>query len=161
MKRLFLISATLLMSITAMAKEIKTEIVIQATPEKIWSILTDFENYPNWNPFISTIEGNAVRGNKIKVSIHPPGGKKMTFRPIVITKKDEKELSWRGKVLFRGLFDGEHKFELIDNHDGTVTFIQSEKFKGLFVWMFNPKKTKEGFNRMNEKLKELAEKEID
>jgi len=27
--------------------------------------------------------------------------------------------------------------------------------------MFNPKKTKEGFNRMNEKLKELAEKEID
>jgi len=126
MKRLFLISATLLMSITAMAKEIKTEIVIQATPEKIWSILTDFENYPNWNPFISTIEGNAVRRNKIKVSIHPPGGKKMTFRPIVITKKDEKELSWRGKVLFRGLFDGEHKFELIDNHDGTVTFIQSE-----------------------------------
>lgn len=159
MKSLFLVSATLLMSITVMAKEIKTEIVIQATPEKIWSILTNFENYPNWNPFITTIEGNAAIGNKIKVSIHPPAGKKMTFRPIVITKIDEKEFSWRGKLLFRGLFDGEHKFELIDNKDGTVTFIQSEKFKGLFVWMFNPKKTEDGFKQMNEKLKELAEKD--
>lgn len=158
MKSLFLVLATLLISITVMAKEIKTEIVIQATPEKIWSILTDFENYPNWNPFINTIEGNATIGDKIKVSIHPPGGKKMTFRPIVITKIDKKELSWRGKLLVSGLFDGEHKFELIDNKDGTVTFIQSEKFKGLFVWMFNPKKTEDGFNRMNEKLKELAEK---
>ncbi|WP_447636036.1 SRPBCC family protein [Flavobacterium microcysteis] len=160
MKYLFLVSVTLLMSITVMAKEIKTEIVIQATPEKIWSILTDFENYPSWNPFIRSIEGNTTIGNKIKVSIHPPGGKKMTFKPIVIAKTDEKELSWRGNLLFRGLFDGEHKFELIDNNDGTVTFIQSEKFKGLFVWMFNPKKTEDGFDQMNGKLKELVEKNI-
>lgn len=159
MKRLFLVSATLLMSITVMAKEIKTEIVIQATPEKIWSILTNFEDYPNWNPFVSSIEGTVDIGNKIKVRIHPPGGKGMTFRPVIITKIDEKELSWRGKLLVSGLFDGEHKFELIDNKNGSVTFIQSEKFKGLFVWMFNPKKTEDGFNQMNEKLKELAEKE--
>ncbi|MEZ0006912.1 hypothetical protein ABH942_002290 [Flavobacterium sp. 28YEA47A] len=159
MKRLFLVSATLLMSITVMAKEIKTEIVIQATPEKIWSILTNFEDYPNWNPFVSSIEGTVDIGNKIKVRIHPPGGKEMTFRPVIITKIDEKELSWRGKLLVSGLFDGEHKFELIDNKNGSVTFIQSEKFKGLFVWMFNLKKTEDGFNQMNEKLKELAEKE--
>lgn len=141
-----------------MAKEIKTEIVIQATPEKIWSILTDFENYPNWNPFISNIKGSVAMGNKIKISIHPPGGKKMTFKPNVITKIDKKELSWRGKLLVGGLFDGEHKFELIDNKNGTVTFIQSEKFEGLFVGVFSLKKTEDGFNQMNEKLKELVER---
>lgn len=47
-----------------MATEIKTEILINAAPEKIWAILTDFDNYPNWNPFIKTIEGRVEIGSK-------------------------------------------------------------------------------------------------
>ncbi|MCT3733817.1 SRPBCC domain-containing protein [Elizabethkingia anophelis] len=140
-----------------MAKEIKTEIVIQAAPEKIWKILTDFENYPQWNPFIVSVTGDVENGNKIVVSIKPPDRKVMIFKPIILTRINNKELSWQGKLLFKGLFDGKHKFELIDNGDGTTTFIQSEKFSGIFVWLFNPRNTKKGFNEMNQKLKELAE----
>ncbi|HFK5509822.1 TPA: SRPBCC family protein [Elizabethkingia anophelis] len=157
MKRLFLLSVTFLMSYTVMAKEIKTEIVIQAAPEKIWKILTDFENYPQWNPFIVSVTGDVENGNKIVVSIKPPDRKVMIFKPIILTRINNKELSWQGKLLFKGLFDGKHKFELIDNGDGTTTFIQSEKFSGIFVWLFNPRNTKKGFNEMNQKLKELAE----
>ncbi|CDN73143.1 SRPBCC domain-containing protein [Elizabethkingia anophelis] len=157
MKRLFLLSVTLLMSYTVMAKEIKTEIVIQAAPEKIWKILTDFGSYPQWNPFIVSVTGEVENGNKIVVSIKPPDRKGMIFKPIILTRINNKELSWQGKLLFKGLFDGKHKFELIDNGDGTTTFIQSEKFSGIFVWLFNPRNTKKGFNEMNQKLKELAE----
>lgn len=158
MKHLFFLLSLICINTTAMAKEITTQITIRSTPEKVWDILTDFERYPDWNPFIRSIEGDTNIGKKIKVSIHPPDGKKMTFRPMVLSKTEKKEFSWRGSLLFRGLFDGEHRFELIDNHDGTVTFIHSEKFSGLLVWMFNPKKAEAGFNQMNEKLKELAEK---
>ena len=157
MKRLFLLSVTLLMSYTVMAKEIKTEIVIHATPEKIWKILTDFGNYPQWNPFIVSVTGEVENGNKIVVSIKPPDRKGMIFKPTILTKINNKELSWQGRLLFKGLFDGKHKFELIDNGDGTTTFIQSEKFSGIFVWLFNTRNTKKGFNAMNQKLKELAE----
>jgi len=142
-----------------MAKEIRTEINIRTTPEKIWTILTDFEKYPQWNPFITSIKGQVEQGNKIQVRIEPPNGKGMTFNPTVITKDKNKELRWLGKLLFSGLFDGEHKFELIDNGNGTVTFIQSEKFTGIFVWMFNPEKTRQGFMEMNKKLKELVKEE--
>ncbi|WP_278550686.1 SRPBCC domain-containing protein [Elizabethkingia bruuniana] len=145
------------MSLTVMAKEIKTEIVIQAAPEKIWKILTDFESYPQWNPFIVSVTGDVEKGNKIVVSIKPSDGKGMIFKPTILTKIDSKELSWQGRLLFKGLFDGKHKFELIDNGNGTTTFIQSEKFSGIFVWLFNPENTKNGFNKMNQKLKELAE----
>ncbi|MGJ1445847.1 SRPBCC family protein [Sphingobacterium spiritivorum] len=140
-----------------MAKEIKTEIVIQAAPEKIWKILTDFGNYPHWNPFITSVTGEVENENKIVVSIKPPDRKCMIFKPIILTKINNKELSWLGKLLFKGLFDGKHKFELIDNGDGTTTFIQNEKFSGIFVWLFNTRNTKKGFNEMNQKLKELAE----
>ena len=140
-----------------MAKEIRTEIIIQATPEKVWTILTDFEKYPQWNPFITSVKGQVEQGNTIQIRIEPPNGNGMTFKPTVLTKNENRELRWLGKFLFSGLFDGEHKFELAENGDGTLTFVQSEKFKGVFVWLFNPEKTQKGFNEMNKKLKELSE----
>ena len=38
-------------------KEIKTEIIIDTKPDKVWEVLTDSENYPTWNPFIQNISG--------------------------------------------------------------------------------------------------------
>jgi hypothetical protein len=147
---------------TAMTKEIKTEILINATPEKVWNILTNFNNYPNWNPFIKSIKGEAKVGNTIIARIEPPAAKGMTFKPKVLTFEPNKEFSWLGHLLFAGLFDGEHKFELIDNGNGTTTFIQSEKFRGILVPLFTKLldiNTVQGFEQMNKKLKELAEQQ--
>lgn len=143
-----------------MAKEIKTEILINANPEKVWVILIHFENYPNWNPFIKTLKGEVRVGKKITVRIEPPEAKGMTFKPKILVFETNKELRWIGHLLFAGLFDGEHKFELINNGNGTTTFRQSEKFKGILVPLFKKQldnNTKNGFEAMNMKLKELAE----
>jgi len=145
-----------------MAKEIKTEILIKASPEKVWSILTDFDNYPHWNPFIKSIKGKVAVGNKIIARIEPPEASGMTFKPEVLAFEPNKELRWIGHLLFTGLFDGEHRFELIDNGNGTTTFKQSEKFNGILVPLFKKsldKNTTNGFILMNQKLKELAESE--
>ena len=143
-----------------MAKEIKTEILIHATPEKVWSILTNFDNYPNWNPFIKSINGEVKVGNTITARIEPPEANGMTFKPKILSYDVNKELSWLGHLIIPGLFDGQHKFELIDNGNGTTTFIQSEKFKGILVPLFKKMldiNTINGFDAMNKKLKELAE----
>ena len=71
-----------------------------------------------------------------------------------------KELRWLVHFLFAGLFDGEHIFKVIDNKNGTTTFRQSEKFKGILVPFFKKildNNTKIRFEEMNKKLKELAE----
>ena len=144
-----------------MRKEIKTEITINATTDKVWAVLTDFENYPNWNPFIKSIKGTVAVGNNIIARMEPPGANGMTFKPKVLAYDSNKEFRWIGHLLIPGLFDGEHKFELIDNKNGTTTFIQSEKFNGILVPLFKKMldvNTVDGFNQMNQKLKELAEK---
>ena len=158
MKNLTTIILITFLNVTAMAKEIKTEIIINSSPEKVWEILTNYENFPTWNPFIKSLKGDVKVGNKIAIRIEPPNSKAMNFKPKVLTYETNKELSWVGHLLFAGLFDGEHKFELIDNGNGTTTFKQSEKFKGILVWLLNVENTKKGFEAMNEKLKELAEK---
>ena len=114
-------------------KEIKTEITIHSTPEKVWEVLTDFKRYPEWNPFITSISGNQAVGEHLIVTIHPPEGNLLKFKPLIVMYEDHKEFRWKGKLFIKGLFDGEHYFMLTDNHDGTTTFIHGEKFSGLFV----------------------------
>lgn len=144
-----------------MAKQISTEIVINATPQKVWAILTDFDNYPRWNPFIKSISGPAVVGKTITARIEPPEAQGMTFQPKVLVFEANKEFRWRGKLFIPGLFDGEHFFQLTDNGDGTTTFRQSELFYGILVPLFKKMldtNTINGFKQMNQKLKEVAEK---
>lgn len=144
-----------------MSKEIKTQITINASPEKVWNILMDFESYPAWNPFITSIKGKALVGKKIKAQLNPPGAKGMSFTPKILALNTNKEFRWLGHLLIPGLFDGEHIFEITNNGNGTCTFIQREKFNGILIPIFKKMldvNTLNGFNMMNAKLKELAEK---
>lgn len=136
-------------------KEIKTVIQIQASPAQVWEVLTTFDTYQSWNPFITSIEGIPKKGSQLTINA---GG--MNFKPTVLVAEKNKELRWLGKLFFKGLFDGEHIFLIEENVDGTVTFRQEEKFSGLLVGLFARKldtNTKAGFVQMNQRLKELAE----
>ena len=144
-----------MVSIMAMYN-IKTSIIIKSTPEKVWGVLTDFKKYANWNPFIRSIKGEMNVGKNIQIEL---GG--MKFQPKLLAYQKKKELRWIGKLLFKGLFDGEHSFLINDNNDGTVTFRQEETFNGILVGLFRKKletETKQGFESMNQKLKEIVER---
>ena len=142
-------------------KKINSEIKINATPSEVWSIISNFTEYPVWNPFIISISGNVAVNNKIKVKVKPLDSSEMIFRPTVLTYIENEEITWEGHLFIKGLFDGRHTLKLIDNYDGTTTFIQSECFQGLLVPLFTDmieNKTLKGFYLMNQKLKELSEK---
>jgi hypothetical protein len=140
--------------------QITTNISINASSEKVWGILTDFKNYGEWNPFITSISGEVKVGNTLQVTIAPSNGNAMKFKPMLLVVNPQKELRWIGKLLFKGLFDGEHFFNIVDNKDGSITFTQGEKFTGILVPFFKKMinvNTVNGFVLMNEKLKEIAE----
>lgn len=138
-----------------MSLEIKTAIVINAKPKAVWEVLTNFENYPNWNPFVKSIAGEVKVGNQINIQVQ-----NMKFKPTVLTFKQNKEFRWLGHLFFKGLFDGEHRFKLVDNGDGSTKFEHSEKFGGILVPLFKQKllsQTKLGFEEMNRQLKHKVE----
>ena len=140
--------------------QLQTEIEIAATPERVWSILTDFSAYPDWNPFIRSIRGAPEQGAPLEVRIQPSGTKGMTFRPTVLTAIRDQELRWLGRFLVLGLFDGEHRFAIQPIANGKVRFRQSELFSDILVPMFRAsldRDTKRGFEEMNQALKVRAE----
>jgi hypothetical protein len=143
-----------------MAEQLKTQIVINANPQKVWQVLTKFNEYPNWNPFIKELTGDVRVGGIIKARLQPEGQKGMVFKPKVLSFDVNKRFSWQGHLFMPGIFDGEHIFELIDNGNGTTTFIQRENFKGIlvpFLAKMLDGATKQGFESMNQKLKDRVE----
>jgi hypothetical protein len=143
-----------------MTKQLITSIEIDAPPNIVWEVLTEFDRFHLWNPFICSIDGNAALGNKLVVRIEPPGGKVMTFRPVVLTADPGTELRWLGRVIFPGIFDGEHRFQIESLGDRQVRFIHSERFSGLlvpFFWRSLDTQTRRGFEAMNQALKLRSE----
>lgn len=141
-------------------KELRTEIKINAAPEKVWRVLTDTQTYPNWNPFITKLEGNLAEGQKLSVTLAPPNERAMTIKPTVQEVRPNQVLRWKGQLLFPGIFDGEHIFEISDNKDGTSTFVHRENFSGILIPLFKKMldvSTKRGFEMMNEELKKRCE----
>jgi hypothetical protein len=140
--------------------QLKTQIDIAATPERVWSILTNFSAYPDWNPFIRSIRGAPEQGAQLEVRIQPSGAKGMTFRPTVLAAIRPQELRWLGRFLVPGLFDGEHCFSIHPMSDGKVRFRQDELFSGLLVPLFRSRldgNIMRGFEEMNQSLKLQAE----
>lgn len=141
-------------------KELRTEINIQASDERVWKLLTDFTSFPDWNPFIHRVKGEAKVGAQLEVHIKPSGASGMTFKPTVLKVAPKRELRWLGQLLMPGLFDGEHSFTIETLAADRVRFTQREVFTGLLVPLFAKgldADTRRGFEEMNLALKARAE----
>jgi uncharacterized protein YndB with AHSA1/START domain len=53
-------------------REISTSIDIDAPPDRVWSILTDFAAFPQWNPFIVRADAILQPGARLAVTMQLP-----------------------------------------------------------------------------------------
>lgn len=140
-------------------KSIRTEITIDAAPSTVWNTLMDFADYENWNPFIH-VTGCAEVGSRLANTIFLEGRKPQVFQPEVLAVVPEQEFRWEGHLFVRGLFDGEHYFQLEALPGGKCRLIHGENFRGLLAGMILGmigEQTRQGFEKMNQALKERCE----
>lgn len=116
-----------------MAHEVRTEILIHATPATVWQVLTDFASYPTRQGYIRSVSGQVAVGQQLTIDFQTDTAKKLTVKVKVLAVDPNQELRWGGHLLLPGLLDGIHRFELLDQRDGTTLFRQSEAFRGLQV----------------------------
>jgi hypothetical protein len=132
-----------------------TELVIDATPEQVWTVLADRQAYPEWNPFMVSSTGELTVGGKITNVLRDTKGAETKFTPTLLVVEPNKELRWIGKVPPGAIFDGEHSFRLEALPDGRTRLIQEEKFTGAaipFTRSMLTKTIKPQFEAMNQAL---------
>jgi hypothetical protein len=143
-----------------MAKQLHTEVEIEATPDRVWEVLTDFAAYHDWNPFIVRAAGRAVPGTRLELHMRLSSRRPTTIRPEVLEADPGRRLRWLGRMLAPGVFDGEHTFTIQPAGSGRVRLTQHEEFRGLLaplVLKLIGKPTLASFHRMNQALKTRVE----
>jgi len=139
--------------------EIRSEVEIAAPAAEVWRILTDFPHYPEWNPFITELVSDGVEGHELELQLSLPEGRDYKLRPRLLRYEAGRELRWRGRLLFAGLFDGEHFFKLLEVGQDRTRFTQGENFSGVLLRFSGQTITRiqRGFVYMNQALKRRAE----
>ena len=140
-------------------KELRTEIEIQASPERVWQILTDLAKYPEWNPSIHHAIGKAEVNEKVDIDFQPDS-KGLKLHCTVVKAEPNRELCWKYHVILPGLFRGEHSFIIEPTGTNQVHFIDREVFDGLLVPLQAKAidtDSRRGFEEMDRALKARAE----
>ena len=105
-----------------------TDIVIEATPEQVWEVLTDFDAMPTWSSSLQRIDGELSDGASVVVTFIIF---EMTFElDHTLIYVDGERYGWADPVLgFDGVTD--HHLYIVGETDGTHTlFIQEDTYTG-------------------------------
>ena len=142
-------------------QQVITEIEISAPPEKVWSILTNFNHWTEWNTTITKASGETAINTQLNITMSNEIGKDSNaYSPIITQLEAPKRLRWQAKMMANFLFKNEKLVELEATETGTK-MMHTEFFSGLMVKVFWGK-MKDGvpliMNKMNQDLKAAAEK---
>ena len=110
---------------------IENTIEIKSSVEQVWEVLTDRDNYAQWNPVILSQTGVLKRGCRAKMRINPALFS-MNVDIVYRQVQTNKELSWFGGP---PLIKGYHYFKLQSLPNGNTQVIHGERFGFLATLM--------------------------
>jgi hypothetical protein len=139
-------------------KTVGTEIEINAAPDQVWQVLTDYAGWSEWNPLLYRAVGRLAEGERVEIAFQGPGSKEVNARCTISKLEPQRAWSWTYSIISPLLFRGEHRFGVEPTGSGRTRFAHREAFKGLLVPLFvNEAETQRGFEGMDRALKARVE----
>jgi hypothetical protein len=114
-------------------RAISSEIEIDAPIDVVWSILRDFDSYPEWNPFTVSVKTSLEFGSPVdmQVKLRPP--KAMHQVENVSAVVEGERVCWGGKVGPRWFISADRCQVLTDLGDGRTRYFTTDVFSGIGV----------------------------
>jgi hypothetical protein len=108
--------------------------LLPAARSQVFDSLLEWNAYPEWNPYITRIEGKALPGQSIQVFFFMGLGPRMplTCRVDQLDTQNTR-LAWEYKAFLPWLYTARHVFALEDTHTGHCRIVQTEYIKGLIA----------------------------
>ncbi len=140
-------------------RKMYTDIMIDAAPQDVWTVLTDTASYANWAAFMIKVHGDIADGTEIE-AVFQMNPKREKFTPIKhrITVTDGSEFHWSDT--FPGGIRDNHHFRVEPAEDDKTRFVQTDEFWGGLTWLMGgtlAKTCTAGYQAFNRSLKQEVE----
>ncbi|MEM1121661.1 MAG: SRPBCC domain-containing protein [Bacteroidota bacterium] len=135
-------------------KSVHHEILINASPEAVWSVLTDTPEYDNWNPTMKLLERKIKKGNKVKYQFTQSADKSYAIETYVKEVIPNKLLNQGGGLT--GIISFDHRYLLEAINNKTKVTIH-EDYGGIYVNFWNPSPVAKAYQQLNQALKVRVE----
>ena len=138
-------------------KSYEATATIQASPEAIWTVLTDAPGYQTWDSGVERVEGTIAPGERIKVVSKANPGRAFPVKVTELTPG--RRMTWSGGMPL-GLFKGVRTFTLAPDGGGATRFTMREEYTGPLlplIWRSMPD-LGPSFRQFADGLKQRAER---
>lgn len=135
-------------------KSVHHEIMIDASPEKVWMVLLDTDSYDDWNPVMKVLEGDVKEGNRVRYRFTQDAENSSEIPSMVKKVIPNQLLNQGGGMPIVLTFDHKYILESMDN--GTKLTIH-EDYVGLYVNFWNPDPVGAAYGRLCEAIKNRVE----
>ena len=85
---------------------------IEAAPDAVWDVLTDFFGYREWSPLLRSVQGRPHVGSVLTIQTFSIASRPVRSQAQVTVVKAGHDLRWVGRRIASGLLDEEHRFAL-------------------------------------------------
>jgi len=135
-------------------KTFHAEITIDATPEEVWSVLTDVSNYAAWNPLLVPISGGIREGAEVEYRMTQPDGTQSVMKSRVGKVVALKELHQHAGIT--GILTAHHSYRLEPTQGGT-RLLQHEVDNGVAMLFWDSSWVQPTYEEVNQALKRHVE----
>ncbi|CAG0928600.1 hypothetical protein TFLX_00962 [Thermoflexales bacterium] len=136
---------------------------INAPLEKVWSVLTDLENYPKWNPFTPRVETTFVVGEPAILYVTMNERQRRIQREVMTVFEPQHAFAW-ASIMGSPLILKANRWQIVEPLDEHHTHYQThETFDGLLVPLIMAlyrKDIQRGFEAVGQALKQYVETSI-
>jgi uncharacterized protein YndB with AHSA1/START domain len=105
--------------------------LIQATPERVWSVLTDAAAWPNWDSGVTKVDGRVALGEKLTVAVEANPGRSFPVKVVQLSAPERMVVLGGMPVK---LFTGRRTYSLVPEGNGT-RFTMREEYTGPLAGM--------------------------
>jgi hypothetical protein len=134
-----------------------TTTVVQAPREKVWRLVVDFDAYPEWNPYLRSVQGRPAAGSTLEVRLEPRAGDAQDVSASVTVFKPPRKLRWRSRLLGPGVRDFEYEVIVDPLGPNRARVTQRARYEGWLTLLVDADDTRAGLEEMARALKLRAE----
>ncbi|MGH3026982.1 MAG: SRPBCC family protein [Gaiellaceae bacterium] len=106
---------------------------VEASKPEVWAVLTNFDDYDQWNPVITSASGELVVGAELDLELTLPDHDPEELDAEVLIVRGDRKLRWQDRLVVPGVRDFEYEFIIQPVEPGRVVVVQLLRSEGLLA----------------------------